>query len=417
MTVAVVVKGYPRLSETFIAQEILGLERRGIDLRIVSLRQPTDRAVHPVHGEIAAPVAYLPEYLHQAPARVWRAWRRARRLPGYRAAFAAFAADLKRDRTRNRVRRFGQACAMAAEIDPSVDRIHAHFLHTPGSVARYAALMLGLPFSLSGHAKDVWTTPDWELREKLRDAAWTVTCSDAAAARLRALAPGRPLDRLYHGLDLARWPACARTDAGRDGTDADDPVRLVTVCRAVEKKGLDVLLDAFARLPAETHWRLTHVGGGPDLPALKRQADRLGIAARIDWRGALPQDGVLAALRDADLFAMAPRIAASGDRDGLPNVLMEAQSQGLAVAATAVSAVPELVVDGETGSLVPPDDPAALAAALLRLIREPVLRHACGAAGAARVRAQFDGAVWLDRLAARFQTPRLHSAGAGAKAA
>jgi glycosyltransferase involved in cell wall biosynthesis len=82
-----------------------------------------------------------------------------------------------------------------------------------------------------------------------------------------------------------------------------------------------------------------------------------------------------------------------------------------------VSAVPELVVDGETGSLVPPDDPAALAAALLRLIREPVLRHACGAAGAARVRAQFDGAVWLDRLAARFQTPRLHSAGAGAKAA
>ncbi len=416
MTVAVVVKGYPRLSETFIAQEILGLERRGIDLRIVSLRHPTDRAVHPVHREIAAPVAYLPEYLHQEPARVWRAWRQARRLPGYRAAFAAFAADLKRDRTRNRVRRFGQACVMAAEMDPSVDRIHAHFLHTPGSVARYAALMLGLPFSLSGHAKDVWTTPDWELREKLRDAAWTVTCSDAAAARLRALAPGRPLDRLYHGLDLARWPACARTDAGRDGTDVDNPVRLVTVCRAVEKKGLDILLDALARLPA-TAWRLTHVGGGPDLPALQRQADRIGIADRIDWRGALPQDGVLAALRDADLFALAPRIAASGDRDGLPNVLMEAQSQGLAVVATTVTAVPELVVDGETGLLVPSGDADALAAALLRLIRDPALRTSFGAAGAMRVRAQFDGAVWLDRLAARFQTPRLHRAGAGAKAA
>jgi glycosyltransferase involved in cell wall biosynthesis len=417
MTVAVVVKGYPRLSETFIAQEILGLERRGIDLRIVSLRHPTDRAVHPIHREIAAPVSYLPEYLHHEPARLWRGWQRARRLPGYRAAVTAFTADFRRDRTRNRIRRFGQACVMAAEIDPAVDRIHAHFLHTPGSVARYAALMLDLPFSLSGHAKDVWTTPDWELREKLRDAAWTVTCSDAAAARLRALAPGRPLDRLYHGLDLARWPACDRSNGGRDGTNAGDPVRLVTVCRAVEKKGLDTLLDALARMPLEAAWRLTHVGGGPDLPALKRQAESLGVAARIDWRGALPQEDVLAALRDADLFAMAPRIAASGDRDGLPNVLMEAQSQGLAVVATAVSAVPELVGDGETGALVPPGDADALAGALLRLIRDPALRASYGAAGAVRVRAQFDGDLWLDRLAARFQTPRFESADAGAKAA
>ena len=417
MAVAVVVKGYPRLSETFIAQEILGLERRGIDIRIVSLRHPTDAAIHPVHREIAARVSYLPEYLHREAARVLRGWRAARRLPGYRDAVAAFTADLRRDRTPNRIRRFGQACVMAAEIDPSVDRIHAHFLHTPGSVARYAALMLRRPFSLSGHAKDVWTTPDWELREKLRDAAWTVTCSDAAAARLRALAPGCPLDRLYHGLDLARWPACPRPDDLRDGTDATDPVRLVTVCRAVEKKGLDTLLDALARLPAATQWRLTHIGGGPDLPALQRRAESLGIAARIDWRGPLPQEDVLAALRASDLFALAPRVAAGGDRDGLPNVLMEAQSQGLAVVATTVSAVPELVVDGETGLLVPPGDTDALAAALRRLIGDPALRATCGTAGAARVRAQFDSDHWLDRLAARFQTPRFDSADAGAKAA
>jgi glycosyltransferase involved in cell wall biosynthesis len=416
MTVAVVVKGYPRLSETFVAQEILGLERRGIDIRIVSLRHPTDRATHPVHAEIAAPVAYLPEYLHHEPARVLRGWRRARRLPGYRAAFAAFAADLKRDRTRNRVRRFGQACVIAAEIGPSVDRIHAHFLHTPGSVARYAALMLDLPFSLSGHAKDVWTTPDWELREKLCGAAWTVTCSDAAAARLRALAPGCPLDRLYHGLDLTRWPGCDRDPATRDGSDPDAPVRLVTVCRAVEKKGLDTLLDALALLPRDTHWRLTHVGGGPDLQALRRHAEARGIADRIDWRGAQTQDAVRDALRDADLFALAPRIAKSGDRDGLPNVLIEAQSQGLPAVVTAVSAVPELIADGETGLLVPPGDAAALSDALLRLIREPALRDRLGEAGAQRVRDAFDSDVWLDRLAARFQAPRV-AAGRDAKAA
>ena len=79
---AIVVKGYPRLSETFIAQEILALERRGIELVIVSLRRPTDRFTHPIHAEIRAPVLYLPEYLHEAPGRVLRAWRKARRLPG-----------------------------------------------------------------------------------------------------------------------------------------------------------------------------------------------------------------------------------------------------------------------------------------------------------------------------------------------
>ena len=147
MTVAIVVKGYPRLSETFIAQEIRGLEKRGLDLRIVSLRHPTDPARHPVHDEIAAPVTYLPEYLWQEPLRCFRAWRRARKMPGYRAARAAFLADLRRDPTPNRVRRFGQACVLAAELDGRIDWLHAHFLHTPGSVARYAARLLGLPIS------------------------------------------------------------------------------------------------------------------------------------------------------------------------------------------------------------------------------------------------------------------------------
>ena len=126
--VAFVLKGYPRLSETFIAQEILGLERRGLDIRLISLRHPTDTATHPVHAEIRAPVSYLPEYLHSQPLRVWRGWRKARKLPGYRDAWAAFSADLKRDRTRNRLRRFGQACVLAAELPQDVVRLHFHFL-------------------------------------------------------------------------------------------------------------------------------------------------------------------------------------------------------------------------------------------------------------------------------------------------
>jgi hypothetical protein len=153
--VAFVLKGYPRLSETFIAQEILALEQLGLAIEIVSLRHPTDRARHPVHGQIAAPVRYLPEYLKDETRRVVGAWRQTRRLPGYRAARRIWLRDLVRDPTPNRIRRFGQAAVLAAELGPDIRHLHAHFLHTPASVARYAATMLGLSWSVSAHAKDI----------------------------------------------------------------------------------------------------------------------------------------------------------------------------------------------------------------------------------------------------------------------
>ncbi len=163
--VAFVLKGYPRLSETFIAQEIRSLERRGLDIRLYSMRRPTDAKRHPVHDEIRAPVVYLPEYLYQEPGRVFRSWRTARRLPGYAAARRAWRRDLVRDRTPNRVRRFGQACVLAAELPAEVRRIHAHFLHTPASVARYAALMRGETRSRGspGLGKVVGTAGVWPL--------------------------------------------------------------------------------------------------------------------------------------------------------------------------------------------------------------------------------------------------------------
>src|SRR5204862_6232629 len=164
---AFVVKGYPRLSETFIAQEILALEQRGLDILIVSLRHPTDLAIHPVHREIRAPVLYLPEYLHDEPRRVLRGWRQARRLPGYRTAWRIWLKDLIRDPTPNRIRRFGQALVPATELPADIGQLHAHFLHTPASVARYAAAMRGTEWSVSAHARDVWTIPFWEKRDKL----------------------------------------------------------------------------------------------------------------------------------------------------------------------------------------------------------------------------------------------------------
>lgn len=407
-TVAIVLKGYPRLSETFIAHEIRRLETLGLSIRLFSLRQPTDPAVHPVHSEIEAPVCYLPEYLHWEPLRVLQAWWRARRLPGYPAARRAFLADLKREPNRNRARRFGQALVLAAALPPEVRWLHVHFLHTPASVVRYAALMTGLPWSGSAHAKDVWTTPEWDLRQKLAEMRWLVTCTAANAAYLQALAPSpERVALLYHGLDRTRFPPPpARPSA--DGSSPQQPVILLSVCRAVEKKGLDVLIDALAALPATVHWRLMHVGGGPLLPALQGRARDRGIADRIRWLGAQPQAAVIAAYRAADLFVLPCRIASDGDRDGLPNVLLEAQSQGLACISTAISAIPELIINGETGLLVAADDPAALAEALRTLIGSPQRRHLLGEAGMRRVGQVFSFDDSLVTLMRRFR-----DAGAG----
>ena len=402
MRVAFVLKGYPRLSEAFIAQEIAALERCGLDIVIVSLRQPTDARRHPIHDEIRAPVCYLPEYLLREPLRVFRAWLAVRRKAGYRKARAAWLRDLRRDPTPNRIRRFGQALVLAAGLPDDVGRLHAHFLHTPASVTRYAAILRGLPWTGSAHAKDIWTTPEWEKREKLADCEWLVTCTRVNRDHLAALAPAGRVALVYHGIDLSRFPAPPAIRLGADGSDARHPVTILSVARLVEKKGTDVLLEALARLPAGLHWRFVHVGGGPLEQKMRKRSRELQIEDRVTWRGARPHDEVLEQYRQADLFALACRVAHDGDRDGLPNVLGEAQSQGLACVATRVSAIPELIADGASGVLVQENDALALAGALEALIRDPARRRALGEAGRARVRAQFTLEGNFGRLAEKF---------------
>ncbi|MEM7043359.1 MAG: glycosyltransferase family 4 protein [Pseudomonadota bacterium] len=400
--IALVLKGYPRLSETFIAQEILGLEQRGLPIEIVSLRHPYDPAIHPIHEQIGATVRYLPEYLYQEPLRVLRAWWRVRRWPTYPAVRSLWLKDLWRDWTTNRGRRFGQALVFAAEMPETIDLIYVHYLHTPASVARYAAILMGLPYTISAHAKDIWTSPDWELKEKLDDCRWLTTCTRANREHLAALAPGADVFLTYHGLDAARFPDPERA-LGPNGSEPERPVRLLGVARLVAKKGVDVLLEALARLPADLHWRYTHIGKGSEADLLHKRAEELGLAERIDWQGAKAQAEVIAAYREADLYVMASRIASDGDRDGLPNVLMEAGTQELAAVTTAVSAVPELITDGENGLLVPPDDQAALATALETLVRDPEKRLSMGRRARHTVLERFAMEPGLDALAARLR--------------
>ncbi|MGH1572192.1 glycosyltransferase family 4 protein [Methylobacterium sp. P31] len=410
--IAVVLKGYPRLSETFIAQELLALERRGVPLEIWSLRRPTDRARHPMHTAIRAQANYLPEYLYEAPLRVLRGLAAALRRRRVIALLALFARDFRRDPTASRLRRLGQALVLARELPADIAHIHVHFLHTPASVVRYTALLTGRGWSFSAHAKDIWTTPDWELAEKLDDASWGVTCTRDGLARLDGLAPGRTL-LAYHGLDLARFPAPPPQREARDGSDPVAPLRLLCVGRLVAKKGHDDLIEALTSLPPGLHWRLDLIGGGELRSALETLVQDRGLARHVQFRGALAQPDVVAAMRDADLFVLPTKQAPGGDRDGLPNVLMEAASQSLPILATAFAGTPEFITDGVHGILVPVGEPASLAAALGRLAADPPLRQRLGEAARARLVQDFSEEAAIDLIAARLRA----SAGPAAAAA
>ncbi|KQV38073.1 MULTISPECIES: glycosyltransferase family 4 protein [unclassified Rhizobium] len=402
--IIVVLKGYPRLSETFIAQELLGLEKAGFDLTLVSMRRPTDAKRHPIHDEIRAPVLYLPEYLHEEPIRVLKGLIAAWRKPGFKAAFCAFLKDFRRDISRNRIRRFGQAAVLAAEWPDGGEWLHAHFIHTPASVTAYASMLTGVPWTCSAHAKDIWTSPAWELEGKLAENRWTVTCTHTGFDYLRSLSRDESYVHLsYHGLDLTRFGPYAGAHSNRDGSDSADPVTILSVGRAVTKKGYDVLLRAFALLPKDLNWRFEHIGAGEQQKPMKALAAELGIAERIEWRGALAQTEVLERYRNSDIFALACRIAPDGDRDGLPNVLVEASSQRLVCVSTDVSGVPELLKDGENGFVVPPEDPQALAAALETAIRNPALRQKLGNAAEDRVRREFDHNASIRQLKTLFE--------------
>jgi len=401
--IAITVKGYPRLSETFIAQEILALEERGLDLEIWSLRHPTERAVHPMNRKIKARVTYLPEYLYEEPLRVLKGAFWSVGQKGFGATFKAFWRDLKRDFTANRVRRLGQAFVMARELPAEVKHLHVHYLHTPASVVRYAALLTGRTWTFSAHAKDIWTTPDWEKREKMQEALWGVTCTAHGAQNLQALSAPDRVSLVYHGLDLSRFPPPPENRPSRDGTDPVDPMRIVSVGRAVAKKGYGDLIQALAALPGDLHWRFAHVGGGELLTSLKKQAQQAGIGDRVAFLGSKAQPDIIALLREADLFVLPSKKAASGDRDGLPNVIMEAASQGLAIVATDFAGIPEFIRDGAEGRLVPPGDWEALSNALNLLAREPEQRRILGDAAYHRLRQDFSMEGGIEMLEARFR--------------
>lgn len=389
-------KGYPRLSETFIAQEILNLEYRKLDITIASMRKPHDGFSHPVHKKIKAPYFYLPEYLHQHPFRVLKAWLNLRRSNNYSKLISVFKKDFKKERTRNRIRRLGQAFVLAYEMPQDIEHIHAHFLHTPASVAHYTSILTGKPWSCSAHAKDIWTSPQWDIQQKLESMDWLTTCTKFGQKYLSQYGPEKVFLN-YHGIDLNNFSNYENKYKESDQV----PVILLSVSRAVTKKGLPFLLQALHKLKS-TDWHFIHIGGGEQLDQLKGMAKELGIDQQISWLGPRPQPTVLSFYRKADIFLFPSIIADNGDRDGVPNVLIEAMSQKLACVATDLDGTKEAIKDNHNGYLCPPKNPEILAKKIDELIQKPNLRKQLGAQAQQDAIKYFNAENLIDDLLNKF---------------
>ncbi|MFK5979977.1 MAG: glycosyltransferase family 4 protein, partial [Rhizobiaceae bacterium] len=206
---------------------------------------------------------------------------------------------------------------------------------------------------------------------------------------------------VYHGLDLSRFPppmGDSLLDEERDGSDMENPVRLITVGRAVAKKGIDNLLNALAKLPDALHWQWTHIGGGELHDSLVQQAKDLEIINHCNFLGSKSQQEVIAQYKASDIFVLPCRIDETGDRDGLPNVIVEAESQRLPVITTPISGIPELIRDDGNGVFVQPDDPDELCAAIKSLAKDPKRRKRLGQEGEKNVREDFDHLSTIGQL-------------------
>jgi glycosyltransferase involved in cell wall biosynthesis len=431
MSVAYVLKAYPRLSETYIHSEIHRLEQLGLSLRLYAIKPPeaAERGPrHPVIDRIQATAVYLPAVESVSGTTLLR-WLRGNLRPFLRplartaairpaglacAAASAFAQAVRARRTwyaRPRkiyLKEFLQAVALADLVHEALDvrHLHAHYAHGSTTVAWLASQITGIPFSFTAHAKDVYSeslNPAGLLRRKLRAARFAVTCTGAGAAHLRALAPEARVHLVYHGLveDLEHALTLERSD-GRNGE-----LRLLGVGRLVEKKGFDTLIDACALLRRDgVAFKTTIVGpDGPHGAAIRERIAAHGLEDSIHLAGAMSQAELLREYARADVFCLPCRLVGD-DRDGIPNVLVEAMAAATPVVSTNISGIPELVRDDDDGLLVEPDDPAALAAALRSLHDDRVLAARLGAAARETVRRRFDGTRQAERLAELFPSER-----------
>lgn len=461
-----VVMGFPRISETFISNEIYLLETLGARLRVFAIKHGDKDQVHDSVGLIRAPITYLPPMTSLSGTSLV-AWLR-RNWANYRAQHARVfkrkpAAYLKTlasalamsVRYRNSaftlrkvfIKEFLQAGHIAAQVldAGSVRHLHGHFCHGATTITWFVSRMTGLGFSFTAHAKDIYQhdqNPGDLLKRKLDAARFATTCTGANEEHLAERFPDSKLVRtVYHGLDTryfaprAQAGDCASHECGHAGHAAANVAPALTsnaepkqidaayvgsaqrslgdaqfepivlgVGRFVEKKGFRYLIDACAMLKQRgLRFRCVLLGEkGDQLDAIRKQIATVGLEDQVELRGPVTHGQLRETYAQASVFVLPCLVAADGDRDGIPNVLAEAMAMGLPVVTTAISGIPELVDADKDGLVVPERNAAALAAALERILTDATLRAALGAAARAKVCRMFDSRETTRELKALF---------------
>ena len=349
---AVVVSGFPRRSETFALNELLALDAAGM-LGPVFATKPGDTG-------------------HQQPDHE-RLLRRVEVLP------AATPAD--------------QAALVAQRLKgSSLMGIHGYFAHTPAEVASLAARRLGVAHGFSVHARDARKVSPEDLVARSRSAACVIACNPDVAADVGRFGVGTQL--IPHGVDVTRFQP--------GPLPAAEPLRLLAVGRLVEKKGFSVLLAALELVEIPCTLRI--IGEGPERDGLQARIESSGLRDRVSLCGPMTHAQLPAEYAAVHVVVVPSVVDRSGDRDGLPNVVLEAMASQRAVVASDIAAIASAVEHGETGLLVPPGDPAALAAAFHEVAANTTLVEHLGRNGRRRVEAEFELGRCTQRLIHHLRT-------------
>jgi colanic acid/amylovoran biosynthesis glycosyltransferase len=394
--VAYLLLWFPEPSQTFVLDEVNTLVRLGLDLRVYTLygARPASRVTG--MAKVLAPVHRLGT---AALARLVRDLLRLDRTWGPEAAGFWRRAAMRRWRS---LETGGEALwATLAGVHLAgimtahgIDHIHAPWANGPATAAWVASGLSGIPFSFSARAHDLYP-PDGALEEKMAAARFIRT---NARVNQRFLADRCPplagkVVNIYNGVSLA-GPAGPRPPAR-------PPFHLLALGRLVPKKGFPVLLRACRLLSAQgVDFHLTLAGDGPDRRKIRQFIQRQGLADRVSLPGAVPHREVARLMAAADLLVMPSLIAPSGDRDGIPNVILEALLWGVPVVGTAVAGIPEVIQDGDTGWLTTPGDPETLARAVAAALSDPGEARRRADQGRALVAREFDSRRNYARLKA-----------------
>lgn len=393
---------FPSLSETFILREMRELESRGFRLSILSL-EPGEEVVHDAAAELAERAVHRPSPLSMRS--VLAGFVAMALYPfGFAGALIYMLGCMLRSpgAAGELLRSFCAAAFFACSLRGSNPKhVHAHFASMPATVGLLLAHILETTFSISAHARDLFTDEAVLMDRKMREAEFVTVCTQFGLEQLRRQHPMSSTDRLnllYHGIDVVELMPLPHPERPHD-----QPPLILSIGRLVEKKGFPILLRAAAMLRREgIDFTLRIIGTGPEEADLKRLTSGLALEDCVHFDGAVAHEELIPLFRTADLFVLASIVASDGDRDGLPNVLLEALALGVPAVSTRVSAIPELIEHEETGLLANPGDPTDLAEQMERLLFDEQLRARVIEQGRHEVVTRFDVKENVAKLADLF---------------